>query len=253
MSPILNVPDPQHGGYQWDSDTALNLVRHRIYHPALGSWISRDPFQWSSSTVARIAIIPRISRKDHYPNELLWFFQHIASPPQNLIQYCHGNPINYADPFGLVTPQECRRILQQRIENCGRALRACLARAQNEAQERVCEANASVCTNAAREAFRECMRDALRPPDPPIIPVPVPEENRARANDPQPRGWDWGTATVGGVVVVLAVGAFILFPPSAPLDLAVGGTGVLLIMSAAPPNEPQLACACQGGAQVRAT
>lgn len=62
--------DFQHlfGGYYYDSDTGLYLVRNRIYHPKLGRWLTKDPLGM------------------------------VDGP--NLYEYCAGDPVNLIDPSG---------------------------------------------------------------------------------------------------------------------------------------------------------
>ncbi|PQO28399.1 hypothetical protein C5Y96_16055 [Blastopirellula marina] len=54
------------GGYYYDSDTGLYLVRNRVYHPKLGRWLTKDP----------LGMVDR----------------------PNLYEYCAGDPVNLVDP-----------------------------------------------------------------------------------------------------------------------------------------------------------
>jgi len=56
-------------GYRWDSDTGLYHVRHRVYHPVLGSWTMRDLIGYSGS--------------------------------MSLYNYVRENPVSLTDPLGL--------------------------------------------------------------------------------------------------------------------------------------------------------
>jgi len=56
------------GGYYYDHQTGLYLVRNRVYHPTLGRWLQKDPAGMVDGT--------------------------------NLYQYCAGNPVNFVDPTG---------------------------------------------------------------------------------------------------------------------------------------------------------
>lgn len=56
------------GGYYYDSNTGLYLVRNRVYHPKLGRWLTKDPLGM------------------------------VDGP--NLYEYCAGDPVNYSDPSG---------------------------------------------------------------------------------------------------------------------------------------------------------
>ncbi|RCS49488.1 hypothetical protein DTL42_13265 [Bremerella cremea] len=56
------------GGYYYDSDTGLYLVRNRVYHPTLGRWLTKDPLGM------------------------------VDGP--NLYEYCAGDPVNNVDPSG---------------------------------------------------------------------------------------------------------------------------------------------------------
>ncbi|WP_158261261.1 MULTISPECIES: RHS repeat-associated core domain-containing protein [Pirellulaceae] len=59
------------GGYYYDSDTGLYLVRNRVYHPKLGRWLTKDPLGM------------------------------VDGP--NLYEYCAGDPVNLIDPSGTVS------------------------------------------------------------------------------------------------------------------------------------------------------
>ncbi|WP_158261262.1 MULTISPECIES: RHS repeat-associated core domain-containing protein [Pirellulaceae] len=60
------------GGYYYDSDTGLYLVRNRVYHPKLGRWLTKDPLGM------------------------------VDGP--NLYEYCAGDPVNLIDPSGEAIP-----------------------------------------------------------------------------------------------------------------------------------------------------
>ncbi|MCX5676140.1 MAG: RHS repeat-associated core domain-containing protein [Planctomycetota bacterium] len=57
-------------GYRLDPETGLYHVRHRYYHPTLGRWTARDPWETYDTL--------------------------------NLLQYCSADPLGRVDPFGLV-------------------------------------------------------------------------------------------------------------------------------------------------------
>ncbi|WP_040351623.1 RHS repeat domain-containing protein [Blastopirellula marina] len=58
------------GGYYYDSNTGLYVVRNRVYHPKLGRWLTKDPLGM------------------------------VDGP--NLYEYCAGDPVNFIDPSGTV-------------------------------------------------------------------------------------------------------------------------------------------------------
>ncbi len=57
-----------YGGYIYDAETGLYLVRNRVYHPLYGRWLQTDPAGFDDS--------------------------------YNLYQYCLGSPLTYVDPTG---------------------------------------------------------------------------------------------------------------------------------------------------------
>jgi RHS repeat-associated protein len=56
-------------GYRWDNHLKLYHVRHRVYDPNLGRWLQPDPAGYIDGL--------------------------------NLYAYCHGDPMNLIDPYGL--------------------------------------------------------------------------------------------------------------------------------------------------------
>jgi len=61
-----------YGGYYYDAETGLYLVRNRIYHPLYGRWLQIDPEGFTDS--------------------------------YNLYQYCLSSPLTYLDPTGEILP-----------------------------------------------------------------------------------------------------------------------------------------------------
>jgi RHS repeat-associated protein len=68
--------ESRYGGYRWDSEAGLYPVRHRVYHPSLGCWLSRDPLG-------------------------------SASEETNFNRYVLNNPIAFLDPAGLEEEDCC--------------------------------------------------------------------------------------------------------------------------------------------------
>ncbi len=60
------------GGYYFDKETGLYLVRNRMYHPLYGRWLQTDPLGFADS--------------------------------YNLYQYCYSSPLSYLDPTGELVP-----------------------------------------------------------------------------------------------------------------------------------------------------
>ena len=61
-------------GYKWDQSTGLFSIRHRVYHPRLGNWITRDPIGYAGGL--------------------------------SLYLYSSNSPLQYTDPEGLKDPLE---------------------------------------------------------------------------------------------------------------------------------------------------
>jgi RHS repeat-associated protein len=61
--------ETRYAGYRWDGETGLYAVRHRMYHPRLGTWLQRDPVGYYTS--------------------------------QSLYDYVRSMPLRLWDPFGL--------------------------------------------------------------------------------------------------------------------------------------------------------
>src|SRR5437016_7382675 len=62
-------------GREWLSDLRLYDYRNRMYHPELGRFLQPDPKEF-------------------------------AAGDYNLYRYCHNDPVNKSDPFGLVPPAD---------------------------------------------------------------------------------------------------------------------------------------------------
>ena len=66
------VTDFNYAGMFYNADSGLYLTQYRVYNPAIGRWLSRDPFGESSD------------------------------PAANLYRYVNNDPINVADPNGFL-------------------------------------------------------------------------------------------------------------------------------------------------------
>ncbi|MFO1458227.1 MAG: RHS repeat-associated core domain-containing protein [Verrucomicrobiota bacterium] len=79
--------ETRYGAYHWDAESGLYHVRHRVYHPLLGLWISRDLLQGEF----------------------------------RLYLYCENNPVNSVDFTGLIpvpngVPSALWTIIQKAVE-----------------------------------------------------------------------------------------------------------------------------------------
>jgi len=75
------VTDFVYAGMLYNADSGLYLTQYRAYNPAIGRWLSRDPFGESSD------------------------------PAANLYRYVRGNPVSLTDPTGRQIPQAIIGIL----------------------------------------------------------------------------------------------------------------------------------------------
>jgi RHS repeat-associated protein len=72
--------------------------RHRIYHPGLGRFIETDPLgQQIEGAKLSVQQTAMYALGGTAPEKF-------GSSELNLYRYCHNNPINHSDPFGLVPP-----------------------------------------------------------------------------------------------------------------------------------------------------
>jgi len=96
-------------GEQQNLTTGLVYLRARYYDPSIGRFISRDPI-----------LSPRVK-----PEGQFWFTLLLANQPQRLhpYLYCMNNPINYIDPSGLRTLEECGNEYRACLAECGRTRR----------------------------------------------------------------------------------------------------------------------------------
>jgi RHS repeat-associated protein len=75
-----------YGAYRYDLESGLYQVRNRYLHCKLGRWLSRDPLGEPG-----FEVLPGGKNND-------------LSDGPNLYAYIHNNPINTADPDGLLAP-----------------------------------------------------------------------------------------------------------------------------------------------------
>ena len=66
---------------EWDSNSGLYYYLYRFYDPNLQRWLSRDPMQERGGL--------------------------------NLYDYVRNNPVNFVDPFGLMSKCDCKALRQQ--------------------------------------------------------------------------------------------------------------------------------------------
>jgi RHS repeat-associated protein len=71
--------------------------RHRMYHPGLGRFIQTDPLglqiEGAKLSAEQTALYPAAVAPGRF-----------SSSELNLYRYCHNDPVNKSDPFGLIPP-----------------------------------------------------------------------------------------------------------------------------------------------------
>ena len=83
-------------GREWVARYGFYEYRNRAYHPGLGRFMSEDPLGIQVQGVKpSAAALPHIA-----PGQLPASF---AASEGNLYRYCHNDPINKTDPYGLFT------------------------------------------------------------------------------------------------------------------------------------------------------
>jgi RHS repeat-associated protein len=65
-------------GYRWDQESALYYVRNRLFNPALGCWLTRDPHRYTAGS-------------------------------SSLYEYVSSRPVISVDPYGLTELEDCNR------------------------------------------------------------------------------------------------------------------------------------------------
>jgi RHS repeat-associated protein len=132
----------KHDGYRYDSETGLyrpDATVGRYYIPRNGIWLGRDPLQFRAGDA-------------------------------NLYRYLANGPTLSTDPFGLLNPAECARILREELASCQRLYLAGVAHAGEvtpppgsleaaylaKQLERYLE-DRKICEAAARAKYQRCI------------------------------------------------------------------------------------------------
>ena len=82
-------------GREWIGALGLYDYRHRMYHPALGRFLQADPMGLQTEGAKLSAGQKALFSPGGSAPEVF------GSSEMNLFRYCHNDPVNRTDPFGL--------------------------------------------------------------------------------------------------------------------------------------------------------
>lgn len=91
--------DVMYASYKWLQKIKLYLVRRRLHHPAVGTWLSRDPIadKKPSPDSIGITLLSLLSQQQPSRVDLLVYLAQAVSR----YQYCVSSPVINTDPSGL--------------------------------------------------------------------------------------------------------------------------------------------------------
>jgi RHS repeat-associated protein len=91
-------------GQYYDSETGLHYNYFRDYKPEIGRYVEADP-------ILQPMINLRLTSSGCSKTKLTWLVPTLVTDPQNLYPYVYvqSNPINYGDPYGLLTWDDIKK------------------------------------------------------------------------------------------------------------------------------------------------
>ncbi len=113
MEKSLYVPFRYNGQY-YDSYSGLYYLRNRYYDPELGRFLTEDPY-WNANNMIH-------GDKQYGEGEAKIPDYSAIAQSLNLYVYCMNDPVNRADPSGLISWQEASNIIRENawaIKNAG--------------------------------------------------------------------------------------------------------------------------------------